>query len=173
MGSGGMAETRRALDQGEGAVARLWGRRCRGRVTFRGADRFRVAAGKRQIADRLRQERRDRLVLRQRGGPRSARARHARESARRLPGRRRAWDIPMNYRERAPKRPRLHATEIVRDGPRAALCHTYRIGNSTLRQEVVLLAGSRRVDFVTTVDWRESGKMLRTSFVPARSEERR
>jgi alpha-mannosidase len=78
-----------------------------------------------------------------------------------------AWDIPMNYRERAPKRPRLHATEIVRDGPRAALCHTYRIGNSTLRQEVVLLAGSRRVDFVTTVDWRESGKMLRTSFVPA------
>jgi alpha-mannosidase len=77
-----------------------------------------------------------------------------------------AWDIPMNYRERAPKRLRLHATEIVRDGPRAALCHTYRIGNSTLRQQVVLLAGSRRVDFVTSVDWRESGKMLRTSFVP-------
>ena len=78
-----------------------------------------------------------------------------------------AWDIPMNYRERAPKRPRLHATEIVRDGPRAALCHTYRIGNSTLRQEVVLFAGSRRIDFVTAVDWHESGKMLRTSFVPA------
>jgi len=78
-----------------------------------------------------------------------------------------AWDIPMNYRERAPKRLRLHASEIVRDGPRTALCHTYRIGNSTLRQQVVLLAGSRRVDFVTSVDWRESGKMLRTSFVPA------
>ena len=51
-----------------------------------------------------------------------------------------AWDIPMNYRERAPKRLRLHATEIVRDGPRAALCHTYRIGNSTLRQQVVLVS---------------------------------
>ncbi|HEY4470851.1 MAG TPA: glycoside hydrolase family 38 C-terminal domain-containing protein [Stellaceae bacterium] len=78
-----------------------------------------------------------------------------------------AWDIPMNYRERAPQRPKLKSVEIVRDGPRVALCHTYRIGKSTLRQEVVLLAGSRRIDFVTSVDWHEAGKMLRTSFVPS------
>jgi alpha-mannosidase len=78
-----------------------------------------------------------------------------------------AWDIPMNYRERAPQRPKLKSAEIMRDGPRAALCHTYRIGKSTLRQEVVLLAGSRRIDFVTSVDWHEAGKMLRTSFVPS------
>jgi alpha-mannosidase len=78
-----------------------------------------------------------------------------------------AWDIPMDYRDRAPKRLRLQSTEIVQDGPRAALRHTYRIGHSTVRQEVVLLAGSRRLDFVTSVDWRESGRMLRTSFMPA------
>jgi alpha-mannosidase len=78
-----------------------------------------------------------------------------------------AWDIPMDYRDRAPKRLRLQSTEIVQDGPRAALRHTYRIGHSTVRQEVALFAGSRRLDFVTSVDWRESGRMLRTSFMPA------
>jgi alpha-mannosidase len=75
-----------------------------------------------------------------------------------------AWDIPMDYRERAPERFALAAVEAVEDGPRAALCHLYRFGDSVLRQEVVLFAGSRRVDFVTTVDWHESARMLRTSF---------
>ena len=78
-----------------------------------------------------------------------------------------AWDIPMEYRKRMPRRLHLKTTEIVQDGPRAALCHTYRIGKSSVRQEVVLFVGSGRVDFVTHVEWRESGKMLRTSFVPA------
>src|SRR5207237_2568709 len=55
------------------------------------------------------------------------------------------WDIPMDYRERAPDRPVLEATEIVADGPRAALRHSYRIGRSVIRQAVALVAGSRRV----------------------------
>ena len=75
-----------------------------------------------------------------------------------------AWDIPMDYRERAPERLVLEAVETVVDGPRAALCHRYRYGNSVLRQEVAVFAGSRRVDFVTSVDWHESERMLRTSF---------
>ncbi|HEX6442919.1 MAG TPA: glycoside hydrolase family 38 C-terminal domain-containing protein [Stellaceae bacterium] len=78
-----------------------------------------------------------------------------------------AWDIPMDYRDRPPRRFRLQSVEAVVDGPRALLRHRYRFGKSRLDQEVVLLAGSRRVDFVTTVDWRESGSMLRTSFIPA------
>ncbi len=75
-----------------------------------------------------------------------------------------AWDIPMDYRDRAPERLVLEAVEIVEDGPRAALCHRYRFGDSVLRQEVVVFAGSRRVDFVTSVDWHENKRMLRTSF---------
>jgi len=75
-----------------------------------------------------------------------------------------AWDIPMDYRERAPERFVLEAVEAIEDGPRAALCHTYRYGASILRQEVVVFAASRRVDFVTSVDWHENGRMLRTSF---------
>jgi alpha-mannosidase len=78
-----------------------------------------------------------------------------------------AWDIPMDYRDRPPQRFRLHSVEAVVDGPRALLRHRYRFGKSRLDQEVVLFAGSRRVDFVTTVDWRESDSMLRTSFTPA------
>jgi alpha-mannosidase len=75
-----------------------------------------------------------------------------------------AWDIPMDYRDRAPERLVLEAVETVEDGPRAALCHLYRFGASVLRQEVVVFAGSRRVDFVTSVDWHEKERMLRTSF---------
>ena len=78
-----------------------------------------------------------------------------------------AWDIPMDYRDQPPQRFRLHSVEAAVDGPRALLRHRYRFGKSRLDQEVVLLADSRRVDFVTTVDWRESGSMLRTSFTPA------
>ncbi|HEX3954732.1 MAG TPA: glycoside hydrolase family 38 C-terminal domain-containing protein [Stellaceae bacterium] len=75
-----------------------------------------------------------------------------------------AWDFPMNYRDRAAKRFKLKAAEAFVDGPRAALRQHYRFGKSVLQQEIVLFAGSRRVDFITTVDWRESGQMLRTSF---------
>src|SRR5439155_7716068 len=75
-----------------------------------------------------------------------------------------AWDIPMDYRNRPAQRPVLHSIEIVEDGPRAALRQVYRFGKSEIAQEVVLFAGSRRLDFVTTVEWRESGQMLRTSF---------
>lgn len=78
-----------------------------------------------------------------------------------------AWDIAMDYRDRPPQRLQLQSAEPVEDGPRALLRHRYRYGDSLVEQEVVLFAGSRRVDFVTTVDWRESGRMLRTSFVPA------
>jgi len=75
-----------------------------------------------------------------------------------------AWDIPMDYREHAPERFALDSVEAIEDGPRAALRHTYRFGDSVLRQEVAVFAGSRRVDFVTSVDWHEKERMLRTSF---------
>jgi alpha-mannosidase len=75
-----------------------------------------------------------------------------------------AWDIPMDYRDRTPERPQLESTEIIEDGPRAGVRHRYRFGRSTIIQEVVLVAGSRRLDFATSVDWHESERMLRTAF---------
>ena len=75
-----------------------------------------------------------------------------------------AWDIPMDYRDKPPERFALVRAEPIIDGPRAAMHMRYRYGGSTLEQDVVLWADGRRVDFETRVDWRESGRMLRTSF---------
>ena len=54
---------------------------------------------------------------------------------------------------------------MVERGPlRAALEITRRCGQSTIRQRIVLWRHSRRVDFVTTVDWYERQMLLRALF---------
>jgi len=76
-----------------------------------------------------------------------------------------AWDFPMDYADRTPRHPELVSSEARLDGPRAIVKQTYRIGYSEIVQEVILTAGSRRLDFATRIlHWRESGTMLRTSF---------
>jgi alpha-mannosidase len=75
-----------------------------------------------------------------------------------------AWDISINYTERPPRYFKLASTEAQIDGSQAIVKHSYHFGQSTLQQHIVLTAGSRRIDFVTTVDWQERNKMLRTSF---------
>jgi alpha-mannosidase len=47
----------------------------------------------------------------------------------------------------------------------------YEYGETTLTQTVSLTAGSRRVDFETETDWRETDRMLRVSFATAISAE--
>lgn len=75
-----------------------------------------------------------------------------------------AWDFAMSYRDRAPQYMKLVNSEPFVDGPTAGVRQTYAYGKSTLIQEIRLEAGSRRLDFVTHVDWQESSRMLRTSF---------
>jgi alpha-mannosidase len=75
-----------------------------------------------------------------------------------------AWDFPMDYDQRPPEFFVLKSAEAGVDGPRAWVRQTYAYGASVLTQEVSLAAGSRRLDFRTEVDWRESDRMLRTSF---------
>jgi alpha-mannosidase len=75
-----------------------------------------------------------------------------------------AWDFPMDYDRRPPEYFILKSAEAGVDGPRAWVRQTYAYGSSMLNQEVSLTAGSRRLDFRTEVDWRESDRMLRTSF---------
>ncbi len=51
------------------------------------------------------------------------------------------------------------------DGPvRSGLLATLLIGTSTIRQQILLEAGSARLDFVTDVEWREDHKLLRVAF---------
>ena len=75
-----------------------------------------------------------------------------------------AWDFAFDYRVQTPQRFTLVSAEASIDGPRAVLHQSYRYGDSTLSQQIILTLGSRRLDFVTEVDWQENGKMLRTRF---------
>jgi alpha-mannosidase len=78
-----------------------------------------------------------------------------------------AWDIAMQYRDQAAEMLRVESVERILDGPRAVRRQTYRFGKSRLTQDIVLFTGSRRIDFVTDIDWQESARMLRTGFAVA------
>ena len=75
-----------------------------------------------------------------------------------------AWDFRPTYRDRVVARLTPVAVETGHEGPRGWLRHTFRFGQSELVQDIVLTAGSRRVDFVTRGRWRERNTMLRTAF---------
>jgi alpha-mannosidase len=75
-----------------------------------------------------------------------------------------AWDIHPGYRERRVQTFDLVSTSTRVDGPCAIRESEYIHGASRLTQRVVLWQGGRRIDFETTVDWHERGRMLRTSF---------
>ncbi|MDF2838191.1 MAG: alpha-mannosidase, partial [Paenibacillus sp.] len=75
-----------------------------------------------------------------------------------------AWDFRQDYRLTGGTGLQFEDATAFADGPTAGIVHRYRFGESSLTQKVVLTQGSRRIDFDTVVDWRESGKMLRASF---------
>lgn len=75
-----------------------------------------------------------------------------------------AWDFPIDYDSQTPERFRLVRTEAALDGPKAVVTQEYEYGSSRLKQQIIVTAGSRRIDFVTEVDWHERDRMLRTSF---------
>lgn len=75
-----------------------------------------------------------------------------------------AWDFPPDYQDRPQTRLRPIQMTTFADGPRAVAHHRYATRDSRLDQWIILQAGSRRLDFVTAVDWNETHRMLRTSF---------
>lgn len=82
-----------------------------------------------------------------------------------------AWDFRHDYAATAGQPLSLMDVQPYDRGPISGLIFRYRFGESELTQTVKLSEGSRRIDFETIVDWRERGKMLRTSFpVNVRSE---
>lgn len=78
-----------------------------------------------------------------------------------------AWELPVEYWSRAREYFTLTKTELITDGPQAIRRSEYRYGDSVIRQDVILTADERELRFVTTVDWRETKKMLRTGFAVA------
>jgi len=84
-----------------------------------------------------------------------------------------AWDVDSMYPLTPVTLDGRASVEVLESGPLVArLRIARRINESDLVQVVSLRRGSRRVDFETTVEWRESHKLLKVEFaVDHRSED--
>ncbi|MGA4838870.1 alpha-mannosidase [Streptomyces sp. G45] len=77
-----------------------------------------------------------------------------------------AWDLDPHYRHRHTDLADAESVRLVEDGPLRASVRVVRAfgDGSRITQELRLAAGSRRLDVVTEVDWRESEKVLKAAF---------
>ena len=76
-----------------------------------------------------------------------------------------AWDIDSNYilQPVAIEEP-VSLTVKECGGLRAVLHLSRKLLHSTLEQDIVLNSGSRRIDFVTEIDWHELHRLLKVEF---------
>ncbi len=76
-----------------------------------------------------------------------------------------AWDIDIYYKEQVKNLRMADRIAILESGPLRGVVRVERsFGNSKLVQAIVLKAGSKRIDFETSVDWQERNKLLRVAF---------
>ncbi len=76
-----------------------------------------------------------------------------------------AWDVDFFYESQRLETAVAVKSARIADGPvRQGLRFELSIGASSVVQTVWLAASSKRLDFETTVDWRERHRMLRVSF---------
>ena len=76
-----------------------------------------------------------------------------------------AWDIDFYYKDSLLETSKVERIEKVRAGVvNSSLNISYTIGNSTIKQHISLSNHSKRLDFNTSVDWKEKHKMLRVHF---------
>ncbi len=76
-----------------------------------------------------------------------------------------AWDIDIFYEEQLVDTARSAGQVRTWHGPIGGrLQFELQVGTSIIRQTISLTAGSRRLDFQTAVDWRETHRMLRVAF---------
>jgi len=80
-----------------------------------------------------------------------------------------AWDIDEDQELKLQRETRLLSREVVADGPlEFRLRSVHAIGRcSTLRQDLIVRAGSPIVRFETEIDWREKHSLLKVSFPAA------
>lgn len=76
-----------------------------------------------------------------------------------------AWDIDIYYEEQFIENAQsIKAKSIASGDVRKGLEFELSIGKSQINQKVYLDANSKRLDFVTEVDWKEMHRMLRVAF---------
>ncbi|MDD3946853.1 MAG: glycoside hydrolase family 38 C-terminal domain-containing protein [Clostridia bacterium] len=77
-----------------------------------------------------------------------------------------AWDIDFNYTKKRPHEFKLLDSSFKVDAGFAVRENIYKYNKSSITQKVILTEGKPTVDFVTTVDWQETHRMLRADFRP-------
>jgi alpha-mannosidase len=76
-----------------------------------------------------------------------------------------AWDIDHNFEAIQWEAGRAESIEVIEQGPlRARVRVLWASATYTIRQDITLAAGSRRVDFDTRVDWHEKRTLLKVAF---------
>lgn len=75
-----------------------------------------------------------------------------------------AWDVDEYYEDCLLEQALVRSVESIGGPVRQGLRAAMSIGESTIEQTVWLRPDSKRLDFVTNVDWRERHKMLRVAF---------
>lgn len=77
-----------------------------------------------------------------------------------------AWDIDIKYTKKLPVEATLVSSNVDTFKNRIERVNLYTVGKSHISQKVVLYKNSPLIDFITTVDWQETHKMLRAEFRP-------
>jgi alpha-mannosidase len=77
-----------------------------------------------------------------------------------------AWDIDADWTAYLEREDRLQSTDVVTLGSECCILRrSYLIGkDSTLTQDMITYTKSRRIDFVTRVDWHEKRRLLKVCF---------
>ncbi|WP_059043377.1 alpha-mannosidase [Paenibacillus rubinfantis] len=75
-----------------------------------------------------------------------------------------AWDIDVFYQEKQREVEQLQKCEVVTGTLRAVVTFTWTYMSSTIRQQMILYADNRRIDFRTWVDWQERQQLLKVAF---------
>lgn len=76
-----------------------------------------------------------------------------------------AWNLEQNYIKKQWVLEKADSIEVVESNSvRAVLRIKKTFNKSTVTQDIILYADSRRLDFDTTVDWQERDKMMKAAF---------
>ncbi len=76
-----------------------------------------------------------------------------------------AWGIDAFYQEKREEVDHLEKVEVTEKGPlRAVVRFAWRYKESVIEQDLILYAKSRRIDFITRIDWQERQKLLKAAF---------
>ena len=82
-----------------------------------------------------------------------------------IPHREAAWNIDLEYQNHFTELRSAESVKVLeRSALRTVIRTVFKVNASTITQDLILGARSKRVDFVTTVDWQERNKMLKAGF---------